>query len=171
MSLKKAMIAGETLSPEIPLAKFDTQENCRNSIIAWMKQGLHDNIFDVLGEFTNITYQSFLTFEDVVQNFRIREMPQNYPWTNEQIDNMNIHSCVFLMYYFSYNLRTSLRVSAIENITLAYCALSKRGIVTDEFCTKIQNSVRDELGVNVTLNQGVINALYKGYLINVNEVC
>jgi len=76
---------------------------------------------------------------------------------------------IFIMYFYSKFTRLNLRQYAIDNITLAYCALAKRGQVTDEFCTKVQNSVRDELGVNITLSQAALNALYKGYMQGVNE--
>jgi len=41
--------------------------------------------------------------------------------------------------------------------------------VTDEFCTKVQTSVRDELGVPVVLSQVALNSLYRGYMQGVNE--
>jgi len=41
--------------------------------------------------------------------------------------------------------------------------LAKRDQATDEFCTKIRDSVRDELGVNITLSQAALNALHTKY--------
>jgi len=35
--------------------------------------------------------------------------------------------------------------------------------------SSLQNSVRDELRVNITLSQAALNALYKGYMQGVNE--
>jgi len=66
-------------------------------------------------------------------------------------------------------VRLNIRQHAIDTITLAHCALAKRGQITNEFCTKVQNSVRDELGVNISLSQAALNALYKGYMQGVNE--
>jgi len=63
---------------------------------------------------------------------------------------MNFDQSIFMMLYFSRYTRLNIRQYVINNITFAYCALAKRGQVTDEFCTKIQNSVRDELGVNIS---------------------
>jgi len=76
---------------------------------------------------------------------------------------------IFMMYFYCRFVRLNIRQYAIDNITLAYCALAKRRQVTDEFCTKVQNSVRDELGVNITLSQAALNALYKGYMQGMNE--
>lgn len=170
-ALKRAMIAGETLAPKIPDVKFDNIINARESVVSWMRIGMQENIFDVMGNFDNTTYTMFRHLAEVNANFVVADMPQDYPWSSEEINAMTIDRAVFIMLYYSYHLivRQPLRHLVIENITLAYCALSKRGIVTEEFCTKIQNSLRDELGVTLTLNQNVINALYKGYLLNVND--
>jgi len=71
--------------------------------------------------------------------------------------------------FFARFTRLNIRQYAIDNITLVYCAFAKRVQVTEKFCTKVQNSVRDELGVNITLSQAALNALYKGYMQGVNE--
>lgn len=72
-------------------------------------------------------------------------------------------------YYFAQGLRVPARHLAIGYITNAYCALSKRGQVTDKFCNKINAAVRDELGVVVNLHSGTLNAIYKGYLQGINK--
>jgi len=82
---------------------------------------------------------------------------------------MSFDQSIFMIFFFPCFTRLNIRQHAIDNITLAYCALAKRGQVTEKFCTKVQNSVTDELRVNITLFQAALNALYKGYMQGVNE--
>lgn len=134
-----------------------------------MRVGLTEDVFSLLGDYTNEFYQMFRGHREIVTHFDVSNLPAAYPWTAAQIGTMTPQGAVFLMFFYASHLRVSNRHLAIENITLAYCALAKRGQVTDEFCAKVQNSVRDELGITVTLNQPAINALYKSYIMGVNE--
>lgn len=168
-ALKRAIVAGETLSPKLPQVKISPSAEARASIVSWMKLGLTEDIFSVLGDYTNELYQMFREHREIIAHFDIPNLPSIYPWTAAQINAMTPQSAVFIMFFYAFNLRISSRHLAIENITLAYCSLVKRGQVTDEFCTKIRNSVRDELGITVNLNQPAINALYKSYMMGVNK--
>lgn len=169
-ALKKAIVAGETLSPKLPAVKISSQADARDSISTWIRVGLIDDIFNVLGDYDNEAYIAFKDLPEIRQHFPPNTVPENYPWTPEQIDTITPQRAVFIMMFFAMFLRVSKRQLAIENITLAYCALAKRGQVTDEFCSKIQSSVRDELGINLVLSQPAINALYKSYMTGVNEL-
>lgn len=168
-ALKKAIVAGETLSPKLPAVKISTEADARASISMWMRVGLLDDIFSVLGDYADDTYQIFKTQPEVAYHFPADSVPNRYPPTDAQINDLTPHTSVFMMMYFASYLRATRRQIAVENITLAYCALAKRGQVTDEFCTKIQTSIRDELGITLVLNQPSINALYKSYMSGVNE--
>lgn len=97
-----------------------------------MIKALVDDVPTQLSDYTNINYQEFRQKADIAENFVLNEIPAVYPWTMEQINDMNAIQTIFLMVYFSYYLRTDPRQLAIEQITMAYCALAKRGQVTDE---------------------------------------
>jgi hypothetical protein len=167
--LKKAMIMGETLSPMIPATKYSDQQSARISVITWIKWGMIHEIFDALGDYNNLNFQEFKALPEIRQNFNIAEMPAVYPPPHATIETFELNQVIFMMTFFAYNLRDARRTKAIECLTLAYCALAKRGQVTQEFCVKIINSIRDELAVNITMTSLTINALYKGYMLGVNE--
>lgn len=167
--LRQAIAVGEALSPMIPDIKFDTTENSRASFVEWMKRGLIDNIFDILGDFNDASYTRFITTNQITTHWMPEEILPHYPPEANDIDALTFPQAFLYSYYFARNLRTPERQLAIRYITHAYCALSKRGQVTDEFCNKITTAVRDELGVQVALHAGTLSAIYKGYMQGVNE--
>jgi len=167
--LRRAMTAGEALSPKIPETKYSPTGIARDSYLAYTKYALVNDVFSPLGEFTQEMYDIYRTEHDITTNFPVRTFPNTFPWTAEQIGEMTFDGSVFITLFIAKNLRHNLRQFAIETITLAYCSLAKRGQVTDEFCTKVQNSVRDELGVPIVLSQVAITSLYRGYMQGVNE--
>jgi len=60
-ALRKAMTTGETLSPKIPDAKYSDEDSARRSVIEYMRSGMLVDIFDALGDYTDINYRDFLT--------------------------------------------------------------------------------------------------------------
>lgn len=167
--LRRAIAVGEALSPMIPHRKFYTIENSRVSLVEWMKRGFIDNIFDVLRDYNEVSYGQFIRTLPVTRHWNEDERPANYLPTLLDIQNLTFPQALLYCYYFAKNLRIPSRHLAIGYITNAFCALSKRGQVTDEFCNKINAAVRDELGVVVNLHSGTLNAIYKGYMQGVNE--
>ncbi|APG78718.1 hypothetical protein [Hubei chuvirus-like virus 1] len=168
-SLRRAIPIGETLAPLIDQTKFASTDESRASFLLWMKKAFLDDIFDAMGDYNQQTYTELRESHDAISHWDPDEMLRTYPPTEVQIETMTFPQAWFYAYYISKHLRSPNRQLALEYITHAYCALGKRGQVTDEFCTKITNAVRDELGVNVVLHSGTLNSLYKSYMQGVNE--
>lgn len=167
-ALKRAMVVGEGLFPKIFQDKFNDQENARASLVLGMKQGLTDNIFTAIGDFNNELYQLFKKLPEVMEHFVVHDMPPDYPWTQDQIDNMNIDSAVFIMFFMALNLREGLRISTIDAVIMTYCALMNHSRLRIE-CMEIQKLVKEDLGILIILDHVAIEELHKSYLMNVNE--
>lgn len=106
---------------------------------------------------------------DFLTNWDENERPTVYPPTPAMINALTFPVALAYSYYFAIYIRTPVRQQAIDFMTHAYCALAKRGQVTEEFCSKIINAVRDELDVVITMHTSTLNALYKGYMSGIND--
>jgi len=74
-ALRKAMTAGETLSPKIPNAKYADQENARRSVVTYMNHGMLRDIFDALSDYTNENYIIFMSEPTIRQHFQTATFP------------------------------------------------------------------------------------------------
>jgi len=122
--LRKTMTS-ELLSPKIPDAKYSDRDSARASYLEYVRYAINNDIFNPLGEFTPEEYQVFRRDPEVIMNFPVRDFPDTYPWTLEQILVMSFDESVFITFFYYKHLILNMKQFAIETITLAYYA--KRG--------------------------------------------
>jgi len=93
-ALRKAITAGETLPPKIPCqcqnAKYSDQASARQSVLAYIRSGITNDIFDVLEDYTHENYLIHLDDSKVRENnvTSTLEIIFKYTWTPEQVVNV-----------------------------------------------------------------------------------
>lgn len=142
----RLLLVGEIMTPVKPTGMDLPPNEAREAYIAAV---------DALRTGSNLSYICDGSREGFLQAGGSEE-----EWTETPLSE---GTAIKLMAYFATCKLSQPPLSPVAMITYAFVAMSKRGIVSEEFCTKIVEGIRQDVGTSMTMSAEVIKLMWTYY--------
>lgn len=178
-----ALSAAEIIAPMIPNTIICTQEQSREIFVTAVQHVLHEQLMNAFCAFAAVQYTSAFAVQAPAHgdipavppgpmriNFPqlLHGLPAHWPLTNAEILALNPHQAMALLIFFSQHI--TIQYSGLSMLTTTYIAIIKRGQATPASIRKIQDGIRADLGIQMTLTQRAITSFYSRFIAGINDV-
>lgn len=162
-----ALAIGETCALHLPDGRIEDQETARKNVADALIFAKQHELFGAHSAPTPQNWDNFRQKAEVIA--RYPNLPAVCPLlvvANTEITN---ELSVALLWYLSSVSIEDIRKITIQLVTISYVAAAKRGTLGDQAQAKIINSIREELGVNITLPDELIAMTYRYFMLGLDE--
>lgn len=160
-SIIRATTCAELLGPALPETFFLPTEAARSMLIRAVRELLAHMRLSVMSRGNRENYHEFMELHPTLAG---TPLPDDYDMyeTDPQIA-MRLLGCIAAGALSIYS------VSGVSIITHIIVAVCKRGIVSQEFLEKISTGIRDDLSLDVILDEATIALFFKQFGKNIDE--